>query len=71
MLLLHDAARFAALQASSPQAVKRVRAAPQVATPGARITRDPKQVAIQQARERWKRNPKDTDAAAAVFEHLA
>ena len=72
MLVLHDAARFAALQAKSPEAVKRVRAAPQQANPGARISRDPKQVATQQAKERFsKSRGRDQDAAAAYFEHLA
>jgi hypothetical protein len=72
MCVLHDAARFAALQAQSPQAVKRVRAAPQQVSPGARISRDPKQVAQTQAKERFaKSRGRDQDAAAAYFEHLA
>jgi hypothetical protein len=72
MLVLHDAARYAALQANAPQAVKRVRAAPQQANPGARIQRDPKQVAATQAKERFtKSRGRDSDAAAAYFEHLA
>lgn len=72
MLVLHDAARYAALQAQAPQAVKRVRAAPQQANPGARTQRDPKQVAATQAKERFtKSRGRDQDAAAAYFEHLA
>lgn len=72
MLVLHDAARYAALQAQAPQAVKRVRAAPQQANPGARIQRDPKQVAATQAKDRFtKSRGRDSDAAAAYFEHLA
>ena len=72
MLVLHDAARFAALQANSPQAVKRVRAAPQQANPGARISRDPKAVAATQAKERFtKTRGRDDAAAADYFEHLA
>lgn len=72
MLVLHDAARWAALQAKSPEAVKRVRAAPQQANPGARISRDPKAVATTQAKERFtKSRGRDQDAAAAYFEHLA
>jgi hypothetical protein len=71
MLILHDAARFAQLQAQAPQAAKRVRAAPQMANPGARIQRDPNQAALSQAKERWKRNPRDQDAAVALFDRLA
>ena len=72
MLVLHDAARWAALQAKSPEAVKRVRAAPQQASPGARISRDPKAVAATQAKEKFtKSRGRDQDAAAAYFEHLA
>lgn len=71
MLILHDAARFAQLQAQAPQAAKRVRAAPQMANPGARIQRDPNQAALSQAKERWKKNPRDPDAAVAVFDRLA
>lgn len=71
MLVLHDAARFAQLQAQAPQAVKRVRAAPQQANPGARISRDPKQVATQQAKERFQKNPRDQATQAAYFETLA
>lgn len=72
MLVLHDAARFAALQANSSQAVKRVRAAPQQANPGARISRDPKAVAATQAKEMFtKTRGRDDAAAANYFEHLA
>lgn len=71
MLVLHDAARFAQLQAKSPDALKRVRAAPLMAKPGARTNRDPKQVASQQARERFERNSRDVDSGAAYFETLA
>lgn len=72
MLVLHDASRFAALQAKSPEAVKRVRAAPQQANPGARISRDPKAVAATQAKERFtKTRGRDEAAAADYFEHLA
>jgi len=71
MQVLHDAARFAVLQAKAPEVAKRVRTAPKAATPGARITRDPKAVAAQQARERWQKNPRDADAQAAYFDTLA
>ena len=42
MQVLHDAAQFRALQASNPETLKRVRAAPQMARPGTRTQRDPK-----------------------------
>lgn len=71
MLALHDASRFAALQAAKPEALKRVRAAPQVANPGARISRDPAAVARTQARDAFKKNPRDQDAAARYFSQLA
>jgi len=71
MLVLHDAARYAQLQAQAPSRLKQVRAAPQIAAPGARITRDPKQVALTQAKERWAKNPRDQDAAVAVFDQFA
>lgn len=71
MVALYYASQFAKLQAQAPQAVKKVRAAPQVANPGARITRDPAQVARSQAKERFFRNPRDQDATAAYFETLA
>lgn len=71
MLILHDAARFAQLQASTPQAVKRVREAPVQAKPGARVDTNPQAASRQSAIERFMRNPYDQDAAAAAFEHLA
>lgn len=71
VLALHDAARYAALQAASPEAVKRVRAAPQVAAPGARTQRDPNVTALQQARERLRKNPRSQEAQLGVFELLA
>jgi len=71
MSTLIKAARYDALQAKAPEVTKRVRTAPKAATPGARITRDPKAVAAQQARERWQKNPRDSDAQAAYFDTLA
>jgi len=71
MDVLHDAARWAALQAKAPEVAKRVRTAPKAATPGARITRDPKAVAAQQARERFMKNPRDQDAQVAYAETLS
>ena len=70
MLALHDLARFAKIQAQAPVAAKRVRAAPQVSAPGARMTRDPTQVAKNQARDRFLKNRRDPDAGAAYFETL-
>ena len=71
MLILHDAASYAALQASAPETLKKVRAAPAMqAKPGARQGRDPRTVARTQAQERFMKNPRDTDAAAAYFETL-
>lgn len=71
MQVLHDAAQFRALQASNPETLKRVRAAPQMARPGTRTQRDPQQVAKQKAIERFNTNPRDLDAQAALFETLA
>lgn len=71
MLILDMAARYAALQASTPATVKRVRAAPQMAKPGTRQTRDPKVAANQAARDAWMRDPRNEDAGAAYFESLA
>jgi plasmid maintenance system antidote protein VapI len=71
MLALDMAARYAALQASSPQALKRVRSAPQVANPGARIQRDPNQVARQELRKAFQKNPRDQDAAVRYFGTLS
>jgi hypothetical protein len=70
LLTLHDAARYRALQAAKPAATKLVREAPKMAKPGTRTNRDPKQVASQQALERFQRNPKDIDSQAAYFETL-
>lgn len=70
MLALHFASQFLALQDRSPQTLKKVRAAPQMASPGARITRDPNQVARAQAKERFNKNRRDPDAQAAYFETL-
>lgn len=70
MQVLHDAAQFRALQASNPETLKRVRAAPQMARPGTRIQRDPKAVAKQQAMERFNKDPRNIDAQTAFFETL-
>jgi hypothetical protein len=71
MLVLHDAARYAALQASAPQAAKRVREAPVQVKPGARVNTNPQDANRQAAIERFNRNPRDQDAAAAAFEFLS
>jgi len=71
VLALHDASRWAQLQAQAPQAVKRVRAAPQSANPGARIQRDPAQAARSQAKEQFLKNRKNPDAQVAYFNTLA
>lgn len=71
MLVLDQAARFAAAQAQVPSALKKVRAAPQVSSPGARISRDPQRAAATQANAAWKKSGyRDQAAGAAVFETL-
>lgn len=71
MSVLHDAASFRALQAAKPEALKQVRAAPKMAKPGSRQISDPTQATRQAAIERFNSNPRDLDAAAALFEVLA
>lgn len=71
LLVLDAAARYAALQASKPEALKRVRQAPKAAAPGARVNANPKDAQRQQVIERFNRNPRDVDSQAAVFEFLA
>jgi len=71
MLILHDAARFAQLQAQAPQVAKRVRAAPPITQPGARMQRDPAEVARTQLRDAFKKNPRNDDIAAKYFGTLA
>lgn len=71
LLVLDNAARYAALQASKPEALKRVRQAPKVGAPGARVNANPKEQQRKQAIERFNRNPHDIDAQAAMFEAVA
>lgn len=71
MLVLRDASRYAQLQAQGSEAVKRVRAAPQMANPGARISRDPAAAARTQLKSQFSKNPRDQDAAARYFGTLA
>lgn len=68
MLILSDAASYAALQASSPETLKKVRAAPQMAKPGARQGRNPKLVANVKARDRFLKNPNSLEAGADYFQ---
>lgn len=69
--LLNMASEFAKLKAQTPSNLKRVRAAPKMAKPGARQARDPKVAANQAARDTWLANPRNEDAGAAYFESLA
>ena len=71
LVILDKAARYDALQAGQAQAVKRVRTAPIAAQPGARMQRDPSQVALSQAKEAVRKNPRDQDAQARLFGRLA
>lgn len=71
VMILHDAARYRAIEAAKPAVLKQVRAAPQMARPGARVDRNPKATSYKQAEERLRANPRDIDAQAAVFEHFA
>jgi hypothetical protein len=68
MRILHMAAQYQALQANKPAALKKVREAPAMAKPGTRTNTDPSQVKRQQVIERFNKNPRDQDAAAAMFE---
>ena len=71
LVMLDKAARYDALQAQTPAKLKQVRAAPQMAKPGTRTTRDPNSVSIQNAKDAWQRSGfRDDDAAAALFERL-
>lgn len=70
VMILHDAARYRAIEAAKPAVLKQVRAAPQMARPGARVDRNPQATSYQQASDRMRANPRDVDAQAAVFEHF-
>ena len=70
MRVLHDAARYQALQAAKPEALKQVRQAPKVVAPGSRVEKNPNDARRQAAIERFNRNPNDIDAQAAVFDAL-
>lgn len=71
MLILHDAARYQALQAATPQALKQVRQAPQMVAPGSRSDVSPREAQRKSVVERLNRNPRDQDAQAAAFEFFA
>jgi len=71
MRVLHDAARYQALQASKPQALKQVRQAPPMAKPGSRVDSNPSAAKRQQVMDRLSRNPRDQDAQAAAFDFFA
>jgi hypothetical protein len=67
MRILHDAARYQALQAAAPQVLKQVRQAPTVVAPGPRTENNPNDARRSAAIDRFNRNPRDEDAQAAVF----
>ncbi|MBR8343068.1 hypothetical protein KDX40_04860 [Burkholderia ambifaria] len=67
MRILHDAARYQALQAAAPQALRQVRQAPTMVAPGSRTEVNPTDARRQAAVDRFNRNPRDEDAQAAVF----
>jgi hypothetical protein len=71
MLVLDDAARYRALQAATPQALKQVRQAPIAAKPGSRVDSNPNVAKRQQVMDRLGRNPRDQDAQADAFEFFA
>lgn len=71
MLVLDDAARYRALQAATPQALKQVRQAPPMAKPGSRVDSNPSAAKRQQVMDRLNRNPRDQDAQADAFQFFA
>lgn len=74
MRVLNDAAQWNALQATKADALKKVRAAPVVSNPGARITRDPKVTQLAQAKEQFMKTRgrgQDIQVQANYFEQLA
>ena len=72
MRILHDAARYGELKAAKPEALKKVRAAPnQTAKPGARNIKNPVEAKRAQVVQRVLSNPRDSDALASAFEMFA
>ena len=67
MRILHDAARYQALQAAKPAVLKQVRQAPKTVAPGSRTETNPSDARRAAAIDRFNRNPRDEDAQAAVF----
>lgn len=67
MRILHDAARYQALQAKAPEVLRQVRQAPPAAAPGSRTNANPNDARRSAAIERFNKNPTDEDAQAAVF----
>jgi hypothetical protein len=70
ILALDMVAKQQALQSAAPEALKRVRAAPIMAKPGTRTSRDPKAAKQQQAFDGWAKNPKSMAAQEAYFDTL-
>ncbi|MEM5294237.1 hypothetical protein VSR82_07825 [Burkholderia sp. JPY481] len=70
MQVLHDAARYRALQAAKPEVLKQVRQAPKVVAPGSRTNANPNDARRQAVIDRFNRNPRDDDAAAALFDMI-
>lgn len=74
MQVLHDAAQWRALQGQQSAALKKVRAAPQISAPGARISRDPKAASASAAKDLFMKtrgSKQDPAIQANYFEHLA
>lgn len=69
--VLRDAARFAALQAQSPEKLKQVRAAPVMASPGARVQRNPNVVALRESKAAMRSRPRDARVQESAFEAWA
>lgn len=71
MQALYEASQYRKLQAQAPSALKKVRAAPQVSSPGTRTVRDPARVAATQTKDAWKKSGyRDQNAGAAYFDTL-
>lgn len=71
MVILDHAARYQALQAATPAALKQVRQAPPMAAPGSRTDVNPREAQRKSVIERLNRNPRDQDAQAAAFDFFA
>lgn len=74
MRVLNDAAQWNALQATKSAALQKVRAAPTVSNPGARVTRDPKVTQLLQAKDQFMKTRgrgQDIQVQTNYFEQLA